>query len=531
MKKLLTILLATLMLFTLVGCGSKEEETVATGSGDWKFTNVNIRKAMSYAIDREALVTSLKDGSVAAQGIVPISLASNPETGEDYRSEVGVLVGYDLEKAKEFYAKGCEELGVKSVSVDLLYGTNEGDSVIKAAEQIAYYLEEAGFEVNLVSKQKKERLAMAGVGDFEVMLTRWGPDYGDPQTYMDLYTSWNYDNNYGHWASDKYDELVLAAEAAVEPIDRWNNFVAAEGVLITDEMGVVPVFQAGGAMIIRPGVENVEFHSAAVDIYRHATGKDTITFLTNTDVLSWDTGVATDGTSFSSIAEFISGLFEMDAAGNPVPDLCESYELSDDQLTYTFKLRDAKWSNGAPVTANDFVFSWDRLVDDATASEYSWWMSDVMTAESWTAIDDKTLELKVSKPNGLILQALTFPVTYPINEEFFNSCNGSYASGADTLLSCGPYKLDTWTPGYSFEFSLNDSYWNADTYKAAPSKVVFRVLGDTQTALMEYDAGNIDTVVLSGEQVPANVGVPGYMERLQGYLFYLQINVDNNIAK
>lgn len=529
MKKLLTILLATLMLLTLAGCGSKTTNTAAN-DGAWKFTNVNIRKAMSYAIDRESLVTSLNDGSIAAQGIIPVDLASNPETGVDYRTEVGTIVSYDLEQAKEYYAKGIEELGVDSVSIDLLYGTNEGDSVIKAAEQIAYYLEEAGFTVNLVSKQKKERLALAAAGDFEVMLTRWGPDYGDPQTYMDLYTSWNYDNNYGHWASEAYDTLVVDAEASADPSVRWAKFVEAEGVLITEEMGVVPVFQAGGAMIIRPGVTDVEFHSASFDSYRHAKGQDTITFLTNTDVLSWDTCLATDGTSFSAQGEFLSGLFELDAAGNPQYDLCESYTLSDDQLTYTFKIRDnAVWSNGTPVTAADFVFAWDRLVAEETASEYSWWMSDVICAESWTAVDDKTVELKVTKPNGLVVQALSFPASFPINEEFYNSCNGAYASSADTLLSCGPFVLDSWTSGYSYEFSKNATYWNAANYAANPSKVVFRVLADTQTALMEYEAGNIDTVILSGEQVNANKDVEGFVNRLQGYLFYLQVNVDNNV--
>ena len=130
MKKLLMLLV---VLFMLAGCGGKKEEEAAAPAA-WKFTNANIRQAMSYALDRDAIVKSLNDGSVAAEGIIPKTLASNPETGVDYRDEVGKLVSYDLDKAKDYYAKGCEELGVDKLTVSLLYGTNEGDSVIKAAE-------------------------------------------------------------------------------------------------------------------------------------------------------------------------------------------------------------------------------------------------------------------------------------------------------------------------------------------------------------------------------------------------------------
>ena len=528
MKKLLMLLV---VLFMLAGCGGKKEEEAAAPAA-WKFTNANIRQAMSYALDRDAIVKSLNDGSVAAEGIIPKTLASNPETGVDYRDEVGKLVSYDLDKAKDYYAKGCEELGVDKLTVSLLYGTNEGDSVIKAAEQIAYYLEEVGFEVELVQKQKKERLALAAEGDFDIMLTRWGPDYGDPQTYMDLFTSWNFDNNYGHYASESYDNLVTGAEADTDSLARWNKFVDAEKVLVADDAGVVPVFQAGGAMIIRPGVTGIQFHSAFVDDYRHIAGKDSVTVVKNTDVLSWDSCIATDGTSFEAQTQVLGGLTQLDAAGNPFPDLAETIEMSEDGKTYTFKIRDnAVWSNGTPVTANDFVFAWNRLAAEVTASEYSWWL-DTATIDSYQALDDKTLEVKLTQTNGLFLQLVAFPSMFPINEEFYNSVGDKFATSPDTMLFCGPYVLKDWTVGASCEFELNDDYWDADTYKAngAAKKVVFRALEDTQTALMEYEAGNVDTVILSGEQVTANEAKDGFINRLQGYLFYLQINIDNNVA-
>lgn len=529
MKKLLTILLALLI---LAGCAGGKGGNTDDGEDVVIFQNENVRKAMLYAIDRESLVKSLNDGSVAAEGIIPFGLAGNYDTGVDFRQDQGSVVTYDLDKAKEYFATACEELGKKTLTINLLYGTNEGDAVIKAAEQIAYYLEEVGFEVNLVSKQKKERLSIMTDGTYDVALTRWGPDYADPQTYMELFVSTNTDNNAGRYNNETYDNDVKTALTTTNMTERWKAFLDAEKVLVEQDAGIVPIFQAGGAMIIRPGVSGIQFHNAAVDNYRHVTGKDTITLITNTDIISLDNHIATDGTSFIAQTMFMSGLTELDEAGNAVLDLAESYEVSEDGKVYTFKIRDdANWVNKAgevvaPVTAQDFVYAWDRLADPATASEYNWWL-DTMSVESYKAVDDKTFEVTLSGPSGIFLGCLAFPSAFPINQAFVEAQGDQYATSADTVLSCGPYILDSWTPDYSYEFVQNANYHGKDKYTAAPSKVVFRVLLDTQTALMEYEAGNVDTVILSGEQVDANKNVDGYVDRLQGYLFYLSININH----
>ena len=244
--------------------------------------NLNARKAMSYAIDREDVCTNLNDGSIAAAGIVPFKLAANPETGKDFREDAGNLLAYDQAKAKEFYAAACKELGRDNLSIDLMYSTDQGDPEIVAATRIAAQLEEVGFTVTLNGQPKKSRLnvyqhvnntdkAMEDrYADFEASLTRWGPDYGDPQTYMDLFIGANYSNNNGGYMSDAYDAFIAKAEAAgTSAIDRWNAFIDAEKVLIAEDYGVVPVFQNGGACLINPKISGIEFHSASVDVNRH----------------------------------------------------------------------------------------------------------------------------------------------------------------------------------------------------------------------------------------------------------------------
>lgn len=108
------------------------------------------------------------------------------------------------------------------------------------------------------------------------------------------------------------------------------------------------------------------------------TSSSALNIMLETPVQSLDPQVATDGTSFEVIADFTDGLMQMDADGAAVPACAERYDLSDDGKTYTFHIReDANWANGDPVTAQDFVFGWQRAVDPATASEYSYMLSDI----------------------------------------------------------------------------------------------------------------------------------------------------------
>ena len=266
--------LAGYMFYLSINMGNN----VHNRDGAANLANQNVRKAMALAIDREAIAKVLNDGSVASGGIIPIGLASNPVSGVDFRDDQGYVTEYDVDKAKEYYAAAVAELG-HDVTFELLYGTDEGDSIIKAAEQIQYFLEQVGFTVNLNGKPKKERLNLAGTTndhDYDVMLTRWGPDYGDPQTYMDLYVSTNTSNNDGGYNSPAYDALVADAETGAGIADasaRWQDWLDAEKQLVVEDAAIVPVFQSGGAMIINPSIEGIEFHSAAVDSYRHIVVK------------------------------------------------------------------------------------------------------------------------------------------------------------------------------------------------------------------------------------------------------------------
>ncbi|MBR1623118.1 MAG: peptide ABC transporter substrate-binding protein, partial [Pseudobutyrivibrio sp.] len=210
-----------------------------------------------------------------------------------------------------------------------------------------------------------------------------------------------------------------------------------------------------------------------------ATSTD-LNVMIETAVESLDPQQATDGTSFEVIADFTDGLMQMDSEGNPINALAESYELSEDGLTYTFKIRDdANWSNGEPVTAQDFVFAWQRAVDPDVASEYSYMLSDigqiVNAAEiingekdkselGVTDVDDKTLEVQLNVPVSYFLSLMYFPTFYPVNEAFFNECGDTFATSPDTVLSNGAFVLDDYEPAATaFHLTKNEDYYDAAT--------------------------------------------------------------------
>ena len=161
---------------------------------------------------------------------------------------------------------------------------------------------------------------------------------------------------------------------------------------------------------------------AAVDT--QTTGND-LNIMIETPVESLDPQIGQDGTSFEVIADFTDGLMQMDAEGSPVPAIAESYEISEDGMTYTFHLRDdAKWSNGTKVTAADFVFGWQRAVDPKNACEYSYMMSDIGQVKNAaeiiagekdkselgvTALDDTTLQVELNVPVSYFLSLMYFP--------------------------------------------------------------------------------------------------------------------------
>lgn len=265
-----------------------------------------------------------------------------------------------------------------------------------------------------------------------------------------------------------------------------------------------------------------------------------LNIMLETPVQSLDPQQATDGTSFEVIADYTDGLMQMDADGKAVPAIAESYELSEDGLTYTFHLReDAVWSNGEPVTAADFVFGWQRAVDPSVASEYAYMLSDIGQIKNAaeiiagekdkselgvTAVDDHTLQVELNVPVSYFLSLMYFPTYYPVNQAFFESCGDTFATSPETTLSNGAFVLDTYEPAATtVHLTKNPDYYDADSIQLAGLN--YQVIQDSQQALMSYQTGDLDITLVNGEQVDQVKEDPEFTTIGAGYLWYVSPNI------
>lgn len=235
--------------------------------------NANLRNAIALSYDKELIANNvLKDGSIAANFAIPVKLAVGPD-GKDFRETTGTYLAVDKAKAVEFFEKAKTELGKTEFAFELLFEDTEASK--KVAEFIKSEVETnlPGLTLNLKQQPKKARLQAMQNAEYEIGLTRWGPDYADPMTYLDMWiTGASY--NYGFYSNAKYDELITSAsrgELAGEVEARWEALKEAEKIAM-EEAAIMPVYQTGSAVMIKNNVDGFEFHSVGVPtIYKNLT--------------------------------------------------------------------------------------------------------------------------------------------------------------------------------------------------------------------------------------------------------------------
>lgn len=177
------------------------------------------------------------------------------------------------------------------------------------------------------------------------------------------------------------------------------------------------------------------------------------------------------------LRDLYDGLTIQDANGKVIPGAAESWEISADGLTYTFKLRpDGKWSNGDPVTANDFVFTFRRLMDPKTAAGYASVLFVLKNAEDVAggkvkpeelgveALDDHMLKISLKNPTPYLLELFTHQSSFPLHQKSVEA-NGDRFTTPGQMVTNGAYKLDSFTPNDKITLSKNEHYYDADQVK------------------------------------------------------------------
>ncbi|MED1408190.1 MULTISPECIES: peptide ABC transporter substrate-binding protein [Bacillus] len=260
----------------------------------------------------------------------------------------------------------------------------------------------------------------------------------------------------------------------------------------------------------------------------------------NQEIPTMDTSKSTDTLGAQILGNTMEGLYRLDKDNKPIPAAAESSTKSEDGKKYTFKLRkDAKWSNGDPVTAKDFVFAWQRLLDKNTAAEYAFIAYYLKNAEAINkgekpatelgakAVDDYTLEVELEKPVPYFLNLLAFPSYYPLNEKFVKEKGDKYGLEADTTVYNGPFVMSSWKHEQGWQLKKNDKYWDNKTVKL--EEINYSVVKEVATKVNLYDTGSIDFTLLSGEFVDKyKSNKDEYGEYAESSTFFLRLNQKRN---
>ncbi|GGN96586.1 peptide ABC transporter substrate-binding protein [Saccharibacillus kuerlensis] len=230
-----------------------------------------------------------------------------------------------------------------------------------------------------------------------------------------------------------------------------------------------------------------------------------------------DPAQAQDSQSNTALRFMYEGLATIDAEGNPVPGAAESWDVSEDGLTYTFKMREgATWSNGDPVTANDFVYAWQRVLNPETvpAPVYAYQLYYIEGAEAYNtgettdfstvgvkAVDEKTLEVKLTNPTPYFLGLTSFYTLYPVHQSTVEG-NNAWATKPESMVVNGPFTMTSWTSGSEMGWTKNENYWDADNIKLSNITATIVNSGATETA--KYQGGEIDYAGAPTGEIPTD---------------------------
>ena len=239
--------------------------------------NKNLRLAISNVIDRYNLTDNyVMDGSLATFTAVPPQFAVSNETGEDFSADQERfldLCDYNPESAQEYFETAKKELGKDEFTFTIIYGSNEGNEVALVAQAIKEDIEAElqGVTINLQPMTKAERLDKMQNDNYDIALTRWGPDYADPMTYLGMWVT-NNDNNYGFWSNAEYDQLIKDCTTGAYISDyaaRWEAMLKAE-TIVMEEAVIAPLYTKANANLISSSVSGIEFHPVALNrVYKN----------------------------------------------------------------------------------------------------------------------------------------------------------------------------------------------------------------------------------------------------------------------
>ncbi len=258
-----------------------------------------------------------------------------------------------------------------------------------------------------------------------------------------------------------------------------------------------------------------------------------LNLLLQSEPKSLDPSKSTDSYSSQVLTNVMEALTRVETDKNGkdviVPGAAESWTTSEDGLTWTFKLRDMKWSDGQPVTAEQFIYGIKRTLDPKTASQYGFLLYPIKNAEAYNggkdtvkaedvavkAVDEKTLEFTLEKPCPYFLDITHFKVMEPQRQDIIEKHGDKYGTEAETMVFNGPFTIKEWVHNNKVELVKNPEYWDAENVKL--EKATMKIIKEEASRMNELYNGSLDMTAVTKQEWIDKLDKTGNYDVIKGY--------------
>lgn len=267
-----------------------------------------------------------------------------------------------------------------------------------------------------------------------------------------------------------------------------------------------------------------------------------LNLMSASELTTLDTSVMLDFPDAIVQTAAFEGLYALDENDQVIPAVAEEMpEISEDGKTYTIKLRkDAVWSNGDPVTANDFEYAWKKLIDPANGYVYSFLIKDTIANGAEISdgkkevdelgvkvVDDYTLEITLNEAQPYFTSVLAFPTFFPQNQTAVEEFGESYGTTSETVVYNGPFIVENWKQtDLKWDLKKNEKYWDHENVKS--DSIHYEVVKESSTAFNLFEDGQLDVATITGELATQNQNNPDYHSYPTATMNYIRLNQKRN---
>jgi ABC-type oligopeptide transport system substrate-binding subunit len=500
MTKKAISLLMTLMMTTLMlnACSHEKQETTALSVlGD-----VRVRTALSYTIDRNRINNVVYSGGrELAYALIPPGMYDSKGDFRNHGRNDYIPSDYEVacNEARELLKEAGFPDGRGFPEIEYIF--NEGGTHQTIAEILKEdWKRELGIDIKLTPMQSSAFWEQRKNDSINVARAGYTADFNDPISILSVWKS-NSESNDANYNSKAYDQYIDASFAAMgNPTERATALHHAEDTLLQD-MPLAPILYFTQQYLQKNSLNGVVNTPLGFHFFWN-TNNESINALLSSEPNTMDPSLNTDVSVSSYIYHLFEGLYKYDNDGKLVLGQAKNVENRNGTVVVTLR-DDIYWSDGKPVLAEDFVYSWKRLLDPKTGSDFSYVSSEIIkggndvisgkvSADSLPirVISEKTFEFEMPYNDiPYLAELLSFPVFSPLREDIVES-NPDWATNSNTYVSNGRYIINNWTHDSELVIVKNDNYYDADSVKT--QKIAFKFIDTDITAFTAFNNGELD---------------------------------------